>query len=234
MPALFARLALGCLLPVAILLGLGAMPGLGYAWDFANAAGLLGACLLGLLFVIGGRPQPRPLYEGKFFLRLHRDLGFAAVALLLVHIVVLLVDEPLLIEDLLPSAPGYMLAGLASAILMLVLAVSSLSRVRPRWSSSAASFRRWHYGGSLLALSLMAVHVLGAGYYSGGVWKGALLVALMLAVALWPRLPKPANGVSGRKRNTAQRATWLVLAASGVIIGLSALYSLLANLDLPL
>lgn len=57
MPALIARLALGCLLPVAILLGLGAMPGLGYAWDFANAAGLLGASLLGLLFVIGGRPS---------------------------------------------------------------------------------------------------------------------------------------------------------------------------------
>lgn len=234
MPALIARLAFGCLLPVAVLLGLGAMPGLGYAWDFANAAGVLGACLLGLLFVIGGRPQPRPLYEGKFFLRLHRDLGFAAIALLLAHIVVLLVDEPLLIEDLLPSAPGYMLAGLASAILMLVLAVSSLSRVRPRWSSSAASFRRWHYGGSLLALLLMAVHVLGAGYYSGGVWKGALLVALMLAVAVWPRLPRPANGLSGRQRNTAQRATWLALAASGVIMGLSALYSLLANLDLPL
>jgi len=234
MPALIARLALGCLLPVAILLGLGALPGLGYAWDFANAAGLLGACLLGLLFVIGGRPQPRPLYEGKFFLRLHRDLGFAAIALLLVHIVVLLVDEPLLIEDLLPSAPGYMLAGLASAVLMLVLAVSSLSRVRPRWSSSSASFRRWHYGGSLLALLLMAVHVLGAGYYSGGVWKGVLLVALILVVAVWPRLPKPGNGISGRKRNTAHRATWFALAASGVILGLSALYSLLANLELPL
>lgn len=65
MPALIARLALGCLLPVAVLLGLGAMPGLGYAWDFANAAGVLGACLLGLLFVIGGRPQPRPLYEAS-------------------------------------------------------------------------------------------------------------------------------------------------------------------------
>lgn len=234
MPALIARLALGCLLPVAILLGLGAMPGLGYAWDFANAAGLLGACLLGLLFVIAGRPQPRPLYEGKFFLRLHRDLGFAAVALLLVHIGVLLVDEPLLIEDLLPSAPGYMLAGLTSAILMLVLAISSLNRVRPRWSRSAASFRRWHYGGSLLALLLMAVHVLGAGYYSGGIWKGALLVVLMLAAAIWPRLPKPGNGISGRQRNTAQRATWFALAASGVIVGLSALYSLLANLELPL
>jgi hypothetical protein len=117
---------------------------------------------------------------------------------------------------------------------MLVLAISSLSRVRPRWSSSAASFRRWHYGGSLVALLLMAVHVLGAGYYSGGLWKGALLVVLMLAVAIWPRLPKPANGVSGRKRNTAQRATWFALAASGVIIGLSTLYSLLANLELPL
>ncbi|MGC4011434.1 MAG: ferric reductase-like transmembrane domain-containing protein [Pseudomonas sp.] len=234
MPALIARLALGCLLPVAVLLGLGAMPGLGYAWDFANAAGLLGACLLGLLFVIGGRPQPRPLYEGKFFLRLHRDLGFAAIALLLVHIIVLLIDEPLLIEDLLPSAPGYMLAGLASAVLMLVLAISSLSRVRPRWSSSAASFRRWHYAGSLLALLLMAVHVLGAGYYSGGAWKGVLLVALILVVAVWPRLPKPGNGISGRKRNTAQRATWFALAASGVIIGLSALYSLLANVELPL
>lgn len=234
MPALIARLALGCLLPVVILLGLGAMPGLGYAWDFANAAGLLGACLLGLLFVIAGRPQPRPLYEGKFFLRLHRDLGFATVALLLVHIGVLLVDEPLLIEDLLPSAPGYMLAGLASAILMLVLAISSLSRVRPRWSNGAASFRRWHYGGSLLALLLMAVHVLGAGYYSGGVWKGVLLVALMLVVAVWPRLPKPGNGISGRKRNTAQRATWFALAASIVIVGMSALYSLLANVELPL
>lgn len=234
MPALIARLALGCLLPVAVLLGLGAMPGLGYAWDFANAAGLLGGCLLGLLFIIGGRPQPRPLYEGKFFLRLHRDLGFVAIALLLVHIVVLLVDEPLLIEDLLPSAPGYMLAGLASAILMLVLAVSSLNRVRPRWSSSAASFRRWHYGGSLFALLLMAVHVLGAGYYSGGVWKGVLLVALILVVAAWPRLPKPGNGISGRKRNTAQRATWFALAASIVIVGMSALYALLANVELPM
>lgn len=234
MPALIARLALGCLLPVAVLLGLGTMPGLGYAWDFANAAGLLGACLLGLLFIIGGRPQPRPLYEGKFFLRLHRDLGFAAIALLLIHIAVLLVDEPLLIDDLLPSAPGYMLAGLASAILMLVLAVSSLSRVRPRWSNSAASFRRWHYGGSLLALLLMAVHVLGAGYYSAGVWKGALLIALMLVAAIWPRLPKPANGIRGRKRNTAQRATWFALAASGVIVGVAVVYSLLANLELPL
>lgn len=234
MPALIARLALGCLLPVAILLGLGAMPGLGYAWDFANAAGLLGACLLGLLFVIGGRPLPRPLYEGKFFLRLHRDLGFAAIALLLVHIVVLLFDEPLLIEDLLPSAPGYMLAGLASAVLMLVLAVSSLNRVRSRWSSSAVSFRRWHYGGSLLALLLMALHVLGASYYSGGVWKGVLLVALILAVAAWPRLPRPANGIRGRQRNTAQRATGFALVVGFVIIGMSALYSLLANLELPL
>jgi len=234
MPALIARLALGCLLPVAVLLGLGAMPGLGYAWDFANAAGLLGACLLGLLFIIGGRPQPRPLYEGKFFLRLHRDLGFAAIALLLIHIAVLLVDEPLLIDDLLPSAPGYMLAGLASASLMLVLAVSSLSRVRLRWSSSAVSFRRWHYGGSLFALLLMAVHVLGAGYYSGGLWKGALLVALTLVAAIWPRRPRPANGIRGRQRNTAQRATWFVLVAGSAIIGLAALYSLLANLDLPL
>jgi hypothetical protein len=151
-----------------------------------------------------------------------------------VHSVVLLVDEPLLIEDLRPSAPGYMLAGLASAILMLLVAMSSLNRVRPRWSSSAAAFRRWHYGGSLLALLLMAVHVLGAGYYSGGVWKAALLVSLMLAAAVWPRLHRPANGISGRQRNTAQRATWLVLAAVGVIIGLSALYSLLANGEPPL
>ncbi|MCY1368011.1 hypothetical protein D9M69_549700 [compost metagenome] len=38
--------------------------------------------LLLSLFVYSGRPLSRPHYDGKFFLGLHRDLGYAALLLL--------------------------------------------------------------------------------------------------------------------------------------------------------
>lgn len=236
MAALSLKIALFCLLPLAALLLLDAMPGVALRWDFANAAGLLAAILLLLLFYLNGRPLQRPHYDGKFFHALHRDLGYAAIALLALHVGMLLYDEPLLLNHLLPSAPGYMLAGLGAALALLLLVPLSLVRVRRRLWRDHRQFKRWHYGASLAIVGLIAWHVLGAGFYVHAPWKVALWVLLTLAMLIWPRLPRHATERSRerRRRNSAPLATRLSVAVALLGLLLAGLFALLANSDLPL
>ncbi|MBM7062801.1 ferric reductase-like transmembrane domain-containing protein [Pseudomonas sp. UL073] len=236
MVVLSLRIALFCLLPFAVLLLLDAVPGVALAWDFANAAGLLAALLMLLLFVLTGRPLRRPHHDGKFFQVLHRDLGFAAIVLLAVHIGVLLYDEPLTLDYLLPSAPGYMLAGLGATLLLLLIAPLSLIRVRRKLWRDHRHFKRWHYAASLLLIGLLAWHVLGAGFYLHSTWKIALWGLLSVALLIWPRLPRDSLERSSerRRRTTAPLATRLSLAVALGALLCAGLFAVLANSDLPL
>lgn len=234
MAALSLTIALFCLLPLAALLLVDAMPGVALPWDFANAAGLLAAILLLLLFHLNGRPLERPRHDGKFFRALHRDLAFAASAWSVLHVGVLLYDEPLLLNYLLPSAPGYMLAGLGAALVLVLLVTLSLTPMRRRLWRDHRQFRRWHYRFGLVIVALIAWHVLGAGFYLHAPWKVALWVLLTLAMAIWPRLPRAAaRSRERRRRNTAPLATGLSLAVALLGLLLAGLFALIANSDLP-
>lgn len=236
MYALTMRLALGCLLPFAAIFLLGAMPGVSPAWDFANAAGMLAGTLFLLLFAYTGKPMAQPRHDGKFFMVLHRDLSMVAVALLALHVGVMLVDEPLVLEELLPGAAWHMLAGDAATLILLLMVPLSLTAVRRKLWRKHADFRRTHYWACALIVVLAAGHMIGAGYYSGTPWKMLLWGALSVAALAWPLLPRktPHYAEGGRRRHSAYLATRLSVAALVAGLVLAGAYSLLSSVDLPL
>ncbi|AYF90007.1 MULTISPECIES: ferric reductase-like transmembrane domain-containing protein [unclassified Pseudomonas] len=236
MVALTLRLAILSALPYVLVFLVDAMPGLAPAWDFANAAGLFGGVILLLLFVYCGRPMSRPYFDGKFFMVLHRDLGYAVLILLALHVGLLLVDEPLVVDYLLPSASLPMLAGTLAALLLLILVPISLPAVRQRLWRHHLRFRRWHYGISSVLLVLLAVHVIGTGFYTGACWKAVLWGVITSCALIWPLLPRsplaPAEG--HRRRNTGGLASRLCAGLLVFVLCLAGGYALLTNSDLPL
>ncbi|WP_374438895.1 ferric reductase-like transmembrane domain-containing protein [Pseudomonas panipatensis] len=236
MSALTVRIALFCLLPFGAIFLLGAMPGVAAAWDFANVAGFIAGALFLLLFGYTGRPLAQPRHDGKFFMVLHRDLSFAAAVLLAAHVGVLLWDEPLVLDELRPGAPWHMLAGTAATLLLLAIVPLSLPAVRRRLWRKHQDFRRLHYLGCALIVLLGALHMIGAGYYSGAPWKAALWCLLSAAALTWPLLPRAtAHHREGpRRRHTRYLASRLGLGVLLFGLLLAGGYALLSSVDLPL
>lgn len=236
MVALIFRLTILSTLPLMLLLLGDAMPGITPAWDFANTAGFFCGLLLALLFIYSGRPLSQPYYDGKFFMNLHRNLGYAATLLLAAHIGILLVNEPLVIDYLKPSASWPMLSGTLATLLLIVLVLSSLSGVRKKIWRNHRRFKNWHYGLGVLMLALMAVHVIGAGFYTRALWKSLLWVAIICVAIARPLFarPSPGPGHGPRRRHTATFASWLSVGIVLFALTLAAGYSLLANSDFPL
>lgn len=236
MVALILRLTILSTLPFVLLLLENAMPGINPAWDFANAAGLFSGLLLALLFLYSGRPLSQPYYDGKFFMTLHRDLGYAATLLLALHIGVLLVSEPLVIDYFKLSAALPMLSGTLTTLLLVILVPASLPGVRQKLWRNHQRFKRWHYGLGALMLTLTAVHVIGVGFYTRELWKSLFWGGLICAAILRPLFPRPSleRGSGPRRRNTATFASWLSAGMVLFALTLAAGYSLLANSDLPL
>ncbi|WP_271407524.1 ferric reductase-like transmembrane domain-containing protein [Pseudomonas sp. Q1-7] len=236
MLVLISRLGLLATLPFSLILLADPMPGLAPVWDFANAAGFLCGLLLMLLFVYSGRPLARPHYDGKFFMNLHRDLSYVALVLLLLHVGVLVVSEPQVLDYLLPQAAWPMLSGTVSALLLLALVPISLPGVRQRIWRHHVRFRRWHQALSSLMLALLAIHVIAAGFYTAGLWKALLWGGLTCVALVWPLLPRRPleRTASHRRRNTAGYASWLCAGMLVAALGLAGGFALVANSDLPL
>ena len=149
-------------------------------WDWANALGYISISIALLLFIYSGKPSPYPNYSGKFFVNFHRDLGFIALILIVLHITILLITEPLLIEHIKLTAPIYMLSGLLAAILILVIAFSSIRPFRKKLWGNYLQFKRFHNILSILAVSLIAIHIYISRFYANHTAKLLLLLALCI------------------------------------------------------
>lgn len=198
-------------------------------WDWANALGYLAVTLGLLLFVYAGRPRAFPPFSGRFFANIHRDFGYIALLLVVLHIGLLLYAEPLLLEHLKPTAPVHMLAGLVSAILMLLLVLSSITALRRRLWPDYHRFRVVHAWLSVGVLILLLIHIVGSAYYLNSVWKIALCLALaagVLAQYLDGRFVHLRHDRSvERLRNTSHYSHWL---SYGPVVLVSALALALA------
>jgi len=161
-----------------------ATPLTGVVWDFANALGYVAVAYFLLLFVFHGKQKVYPLFKGHFFTRFHRDLGFGAFILTFLHIVILLIQEPLLLEHLKLSAPWYMLSGLLASLLMVILVLSSLVRFRSRIWKDYRRFQWTHKWGAILLVMLIGFHIVGSGYYMNSPFKVILLSAFCLGTLL--------------------------------------------------
>lgn len=235
MCVLVLRIALCLLLPFAAIFLLGAMPGVNLAWDFSNTSGFIAGVLFLLLFAYTGQPLKQPRHDGKFFMVLHRDLGFVALIMLLVHVIVMLIDEPLVIDQLLPGAPWPMVAGNVATLSLLLMLPMSLTAVRRRVWKTHQRFKRWHYGLSAGIVVLTAVHMIGIGYYSGSSTKVVfwiVLTAIALALPLF-KSGKAQVGPGGRRRHTSYLATSLSIGVLITGLLLAGGYSLLGYVDLP-
>ena len=168
-PALARRFCAAlCLLlaaPLLLVAASGSPPPVSLVWDAANALGFLALAGIFLLFIYAGRPGGFPPFSGRFFANLHRDLGYLALLFTLAHVVPLLVLEPLLLEHLKVTAPGYMLAGLAAALMTILLVITSITRLRRRLWRDYRLFRAVHGWIAVIIAALLSYHVLGSGYY---------------------------------------------------------------------
>jgi predicted ferric reductase len=191
------------LVPVLLML-LPPLPSGRHFWlELAVALGFVGLTQIALQFVLIARfRRVTAPYGIDIILRYHRTIALLAVALVLLHPVVLLADNPsrLVLLDPLGGNLASRFA-LASVAALLLLAASSVWR-----RQLGLRYERWR--GAHLALGVVAIvcaqaHVSLAGLYVNTLWKHLLWIgtaALMVGLALWLRLVKPAVQRTARWR----------------------------------
>jgi hypothetical protein len=222
--ALVASVCVAALAPLVVV-ALSGMAAIDFWWDFWMGLGFASVSGLALLPVLSARwwaarhPQSALL---RLIQRLHRDLAWWLTALALAHVLGVLWLEPRTLDYLLPTAPGYMAAGLVGLLLSFALIVTSLARYKRRWPQT--SWRRWHAGISIAALGLMLWHVLGAGYYVSDVGaRCALLWAASLPslLALWWHYAPPGSANPSAGQGGAGQKPGLAVALA-IVLGLLA------------
>jgi hypothetical protein len=162
------------LLMLAALPVFGGFAGIG--WELAQAAGL--ASGLACIALSGSPVRPRDSVPPTLLsLRRHTLIGWFALLAAAIHVGGLVLVDRTVVEYLKPTAPLYQLAGIAAALLLLALVLSSHAGVRRRLWASHRGFQAAHViQGSLLA-ALIALHVVVTARYVGGRGRSAMLVA---------------------------------------------------------
>jgi predicted ferric reductase len=148
---------------------------------FANALGFVALALL-LIQVLAparGRLFQRP-FRMTQLLRLHGPFGYAALALALAHLLLLVLDDPDRLDLLnLVEAPARAREAVGALV---ALGVLTALAVRRRPGRQQRAWRTWHVLLSIAAISLALGHVAGVGRYLGlDALSGAALSLVLLA-----------------------------------------------------
>lgn len=180
-------------------------------WDFANALGYVAVGYFLLLFIFSGKQKKHPLFKGHFFTRFHRDLGFGAFFLTFLHIAMLLIKEPLLLEHLKLAAPWYMLNGLLASLLMVLLIVSSLVRYRNRLWKDYHRFQGVHKWGSIVLGILIGFHIVGSGFYMNSYFKMILLSTTCFGIVIYYIRDQKTKvlDIHARVKSSKQTPAWI-------------------------
>lgn len=171
-------------------------------WDYCMGLGVAATGALALMPLLSARwwaPQYRSTELSRLVQHLHRRLSYLLLVLLAAHVVGLVVLEPRVLDYLLPTAPGYMLAGLLALLLICTLVLTARFRARLAWANPG--WRRWHAGMSAASICFTGWHLWGAAYYfatPAALIAGGWLLCVPLACSLaWHRWP-PSRGAAPR------------------------------------
>ena len=159
---------------------LGATPtqGEGWFWEVGNGIGFL--ALVFILILIGnGRARLGPSAG-------HRWLGIATLSAVIAHCLWFLIGDPVVWEYLQWGAPHYMVAGLLSVGLLLLVTLTSLISMRNGSYASRKSFRVWHHGLSIAIVVTALLHIFYSGFYLIHYWQVLVLLAVAMLVYLLP------------------------------------------------
>jgi hypothetical protein len=185
---LTAILLLVCLLP-------GLLPAAGFTWDWLGGIGFAALAVLVGLALEAESPARQP----RLFA--HRNIAVVATVLVWLHALGYLALDPVSIEYLLPKAPGYMLVGLVSGIVLLGLTATAFPTIRRYCYASFGSFRRWHLALSVATLAGSVWHIIGTQFIVTGAFRLTLFSALVIGLPAFAyqhrRAGKPAFAPSG-------------------------------------
>lgn len=181
-------------LPLLALLPAAGQSGAGFGWDFAMAIGYASAAMFGVQFALTARCKRATAPFGiDLVYRFHRHLAVAALALLVLHVVLVYATVPAMAGSHDPRlAPLHMTAGRLAIVCFVLAVVLSLARKPLR-----LPYEAWRITHTLLAtagLALALAHVFGAGRYLDTPWKQALWVAyggFCLSLIVWLRAVRP-------------------------------------------
>jgi predicted ferric reductase len=161
---------------------------------FSDALGFVALSLLALQVVVSGRWAGTTRSFGlRPVLSLHRQAGRALVALVLLHVVVLVLDDPArvaLLDE--RAAPPRVRAGMVALLGLVALAGTSLWRQRLR-----LSYERWravHLACTALVIAAAFAHVVWVNAYTSVPVVRWSVLALVLAAAValfWTRVARP-------------------------------------------
>ena len=205
--SLWARRLAGCL-ALGAAIALFPLPAAGGpVWDIGMGIGYAALALTATLYLYPLRGEGLP-HRRLLTLSQHRRIGWLALISGAFHTAILLVTQPLTSRYLLPSAPLYMLAGIAALIALAILvptglsARSSLRKTTPTAATPASVAT--HSILAALLLALIGAHVIGSHQLIDTRIK-ALTFCLLLAIPLsWAAL-------RGRRRLGARGAAVVTL-----------------------
>jgi predicted CXXCH cytochrome family protein len=194
----------------------------GVLWDIGMAFGYAALVCAATLYLYPLRGEGLP-HRRLFTLSQHRRIGWIAVSLGALHGVILLGAQPLIWHYLLPSAPIYMVLGLAALIVLAVLVATGLSartalrkapapKTAPARIPSPASVSS-HAVLAALLLALIGAHLIGSAQLLDKPAK-AITACLLLAIPLlWA-------AYRGMRRRTSVRLLTTVLPCCVAVIAL--------------
>jgi predicted ferric reductase len=180
--------------PILALLVFERPPGLGALPDTSIALGFAALAMMALQFLLTARfRRATAPYGIDLIYYVHRYLGGVILALVVAHPLLFVLDNPALAGYLNPlDAPAHMTAGLASAVSVVGLMVTSVWRKR-----LGLAYERWRVAHAALAIAAVAlalVHMEGVQYYTASpaiqlMWRSVALS--VIAVTAYVRLLRP-------------------------------------------
>jgi predicted ferric reductase len=163
-----------------------------FGTNFSVALGFVGLAMMGLEFALVARFKPVAEPFGQdALLQFHRQIGYVGLAFVLVHVAISARWESLTFSNAI-SAPALVWFGMAAALALIALVVTSVWRLRLR-----LSYEWWHAAHTALALVAVVgalTHVYFVDEYVSTIWKQVLwglMSAAFVGLLVWVRLIKP-------------------------------------------
>ena len=150
--------------------------------ELSVALGFVGLTQIGIQFVLIGRFRPLTYPYGlDVVLKYHRQIALVAIAFVLLHPVLILIEHPARVALLNPFGGTYASKlGIASTVALVALAAASVWREKLK-----IRYETWRVTHTVLgvsALVLAQLHVSLAGLYVNTPWKQALWIGSSVAL----------------------------------------------------
>jgi predicted ferric reductase len=182
------------LVPVFLMLVPPVPSGRPFWLELSIALGFVGLTQIGLQFLLIARfKRVTAPYGIDIILRYHRQIAMVAVAAILLHPIIIVIDNPSRLKLLNPLSGNWASRfGLLSVLVLMATVVSSVFRERLKLDYEL--WRLLHIGFGVAAIVFAQLHASMAGLYINTAWKQAIwigMAAFMVGLVIYLRLIKP-------------------------------------------